>query len=138
MILLTLQGVVCPQYLNVIVMSWSQFFTDLLSFWFALLIMYVMWKILIKDLYYKICRASRGEITHATIVYLLDSLLTVQYQPMFYIQLRFDLNGHEVTTDRIKVLIRKNKISQYALGKTVKIKYDPKNINNVVILEVMD
>lgn len=119
-------------------MSWSQFFTALLSFWFALLIMYVMWKIVIKDLYAKICRARRGEVTHAKIVYLLDSLITVQYQPMFYIQLRFDVNGNEVMTDRIKVLIRKKQVSQYALGKTVKIKYDPKNINNVVILEVMD
>ncbi|ENV73620.1 hypothetical protein F946_01132 [Acinetobacter johnsonii ANC 3681] len=98
----------------------------------------MFWKILLKDIYYKICRSIGGKETEAEIVYYLDSLIKVQYQPLFFMQLRFNIDGNETITDKFKVIMRKGDAAKYAVGKRVKIKYDLKNIENVIILNVIE
>ena len=108
------------------------------SFIIGGLVILVFWKILLKDIYYKICRSIRGNETEAEIVYYLDSLIKFQYQPLFFMQLRLNIDGNEILTDKFKVIMRKSDTAKYAVGKSVKIKYDPKNIENVIILNVIE
>ena len=108
------------------------------SFIIGGLVILVFWKILLKDIYYKICRSIRDKETEAEIVYYLDSLIKFQYQPLFFMQLRLNIDGNEILTDKFKVIMRKSDTAKYAVGKSVKIKYDPKNIENVIILNVIE
>ena len=52
--------------------------------------------------------------------------------------LRLNIDGNEILTDKFKVIMRKSDTAKYAVGKSVKIKYDPKNIENVIILNVIE
>ena len=53
-------------------------------------------------------------------------------------QLRLNIDGNEILTEKFKVIMRKSDTAKYAVGKSVKIKYDPKNIENVIILNVIE
>lgn len=116
-------------------MIWIQFFITLCA---VGVVSYLLWILCLKNFYHHLCLVKRGVQTTAEITYFLDSLIKVQYRPMFYIKLHFYINEHEVITDRIKMLIKKNEVAQYVVGKKVTIKYDPKNMNNVAILSVID
>lgn len=115
-------------------MTGSDFILGIASVFIFLLVVYVFWKILIKDVYYNICRLTRGVTVRADIIYLLDTLVKVQYRPMYMVQLRFYIGDAEVVTDQVKVLLTKKQAAQYSVGTTVTIKYDPKNINNLAII----
>lgn len=53
-------------------------------------------------------------------------------------QLRLNIDGNEILTEKFKVIMRKSDTAKYAVGKSVTIKYDPKNIENVIILNVIE
>lgn len=115
-------------------MTGSNIVVAIAAVFIFLLVIYVFWKILIKDIYYNICRMTRGVVVHADITYLLDTLVKVQYRPMYIVQLRFYIADAEVITDQVKVLLSKKQAAQYTVGTKVKIKYDPRNINNLAII----
>lgn len=115
-------------------MTWSNLFFALANLVIFSLVTYLLWKIFLQDIYYMYCRMRRGVVVDAEIVYLLDSLLKVQYRALYHIQFRFYIGQQQVLSNRVKVLLTKTQVQHYAVGTIVKIKYDAKNLDNLVII----
>ncbi|MCH4248604.1 MAG: DUF3592 domain-containing protein [Acinetobacter populi] len=115
----------------------TQLFFILLVFWLVLLLAYFWWKVALKGWVYKFFLYRRGIVTTAEITYFLDSLIKVQYRAMFYVKLKFHTATQEVNTDNIKIFLSKNEIHRYRVGQKVKIKYDPANLKNILIVDIL-
>ena len=116
-------------------MNLKEIFYTIFSLWFGLFIAYIFWKIILKDLFYKIVLYRRGVVTIAELSYVLDSAIYVQYCPLFYMRFKFKVSSGVVESPNIKVIINKKDIPFYHVGNKVKIKYDPKNLSNIKIVD---
>ncbi len=116
-------------------MNLKEIFYTIFSLWFGLFIAYIFWKIILKDLFYKIVLYRRGVVTIAELSYVLDSAIYVQYRPLFYMRFKFKISSGVVESPNIKVIINKKDTPLYHVGNKVKIKYDPKNLSNIKIVD---
>lgn len=115
---------------------------ELFAYIFACLIIvfiiYIQWHFIVRPIYLKLCRIERGKTTTAEIPYFIDTLARIQNRPLIHIVLRFDVNGSIITTGKLKILVKKQELRKLKIGGRVLIKYDPKKLENIEILSVLD